>query len=364
MNIVVLADRESGKSGWRRLLVETINDISNREENHQFLIIDKECWANFYSGIICVEFLPSSEGKKKLLPFFTRKYHALQAHIKKFNPDLIVSAGYQKIIHSSCPQLFFSINPEKSRPADKTVFKKILVISQWKKKHLETVYQIPAEKITVILPLTDGPIRPDHLSGKEEIKELYTEGKEFFLCNDTCTEPEFISILKSFSLFKKRQQSSMQLVFFTPADQLLSPLLENYKYRKDVKIISPDTPRIAGDITAAAYAVVLPFIEKSSWPAMQAIQSEVPVIAVKNPELEELAGEAVWFTEVNDPQGMGEKMMRLYTDEEWKRQFIQKGNSLILAMTHNKTLPPLWKCMIEAYGNFRYFCPQVNTANE
>ena len=48
---------------------------------------------------------------------------------------------------------------------------------------------------------------------KEAIKNKYSEGKEFFLFNSIFPgQEDFIDLLKSFSHFKKRQQSNFKLL--------------------------------------------------------------------------------------------------------------------------------------------------------
>jgi glycosyltransferase involved in cell wall biosynthesis len=348
MNIVVLADTESENFGWRSLIVETSNQFSTQGENHKYMVFDKECWASFYTVNSNTEFIAAGTQKKLLFSFFTPQHYTRSGLIKKFKPDIIISAGNRWTPKTSCPQICFIENPERTRPSVLASCKKILVLSQSHKNFLQTVHSLPGERIKVIAPLQTNTYDIDYPSVKEEVKKKYTEGKEFFLCNDSLTKAEFILALKNFSLFKKRQQSNMQFVFFTPRALPVFEQLEKYKYRDDVKIISPETEQIAAHITAAAYSVVLPLNEKNTLPALQALQYGVPVIAIKTPELEEIAGDTVWYTEANDPQGMGEKMMRLYTDEASRHQLIQKGVSLTQEMMRDKKLPYLWQCITDA----------------
>src|SRR6476660_8937673 len=95
---------------------------------------------------------------------------------------------------------------------------------------------------------------------KETIKNKYSEDKEFFLFNSIFPgQKDFIDLLKSFSHFKKRQQSSFKLLVIASSNSFFEKSLEGYKYRNDVRFIDiKDKPEEAL-IIASAYAVVLPF---------------------------------------------------------------------------------------------------------
>ena len=70
---------------------------------------------------------------------------------------------------------------------------------------------------------------------KEEIKRKYVRGKEYFLAElADAVDEDVINLLKAFSLFKKRQQSNMQLILTGEINGLAGVIrqrLETYKYR-------------------------------------------------------------------------------------------------------------------------------------
>src|SRR6476469_5522058 len=89
---------------------------------------------------------------------------------------------------------------------------------------------------------------------KEHIKEGLTDGMEFFYTDARfATNQEIIQLLKAFSVFKKWQRSSMQLVLRLQFVHAIDEELSNYKFRDDIRITQTD------DVLPAAYAIVQPY---------------------------------------------------------------------------------------------------------
>lgn len=95
---------------------------------------------------------------------------------------------------------------------------------------------------------------------KEQVKDTYTGGREYFLFAGDIFPPDHIIILlKAFSHFKKWQLSNMKLVLAGKANKKTAKLkdkLTTYKYREDVVIIENPSPDISDTLLQAAYAPV------------------------------------------------------------------------------------------------------------
>ena len=95
---------------------------------------------------------------------------------------------------------------------------------------------------------------------REQIKEKYTAGTEYFLYPGPLYPPDpLIILLKAFSHFKKWQQSNMKLVLAGPASRKTKQLKEKlatYKYREDIAIIEDPGAAALTELTTAAYALV------------------------------------------------------------------------------------------------------------
>ena len=218
------------------------------------------------------------------------------------------------------------------------------------KKKLIEKFDIGEERIAVIYPPANKMYEPANEQEKEAIKNKYTEGKEFFLFNSIFPEQkDFIDLLKSFSHFKKRQQSSFKLLVIASSNSFFEKTLEGYKYRNDVKVINIKDKSEEVLITASAYAIVFPFnTNEDMIAALNASRSGVPVIAIKNSIINEAFGDAALYSETEATKDVGEKMMKVYTDENYRTRLIEKGKQVAGEFTSEKATELLWQSIIKA----------------
>jgi glycosyltransferase involved in cell wall biosynthesis len=239
---------------------------------------------------------------------------------------------------------------EKARKPHIKKAKLLVVSNRSMKKKLVEKFEIGEEKIAVIYPSANKMCETINEQEKEVIKNKYTEGKEFFLFNSIFPEQkDFIDLLKSFSQFKKRQQSSFKLLVIASSDSFFEKTLDGYKYRNDVKVIVIKDKQEEALITASAYAVVLPFnTNEDMVAALNATRSGVPVIAVKNSIINETFGDAASYSETGTTKDVGEKMMQVYTDENYRTRLIEKGKQVGGKYTSEKGAELLWQSIIKA----------------
>jgi len=328
--------------------VETSFLLAEQHSEHRFIIItDQKPSFSLYSNIetIFAKPLPKNALLKKI--WWDIK---LPAILKKIKADLFISFHNACSLTAVIPQFMVIQNLEKTRKPHIKKTKLLVVPNKLMKKRLIEKFEIGEEKIAVIYPSANKRYEPISEQEKEATKNKYSEGKEFFLFNSIFpTQKNFIDLLKSFSHFKKRQQSSFKLLIIASSNSFFNKSLEGYKYRSDVKVIDiKDKPEEAL-IIASAYAIVLPFnANEDMIAALNAIRSGVPVIAVKNSVINEAFGEAALYSESETTKDIGEKMMQVYTDENYRTRLIEKGKRVAGEYTNEKTAGLLWQSIIKA----------------
>ena len=82
--------------------------------------------------------------------------------------------------------------------------------------------------------------------------------------------------------------------------------------------------------------------------ALNAMRSGVPVIAVKNSVINELTDDAVLYAETATTKDIGEKMIQVYTDENYRFKLIEKGKKVAAAHTDEKAAEALWESILKA----------------
>ena len=333
----------------QRFIVETSFLLIKQHSEHKFIIITDKRSAEqfpFYSNMETIVIKPvSKNGFLKKIWFDVK----LPAILKKTTADLFISFHNACSSTVSIPQYMFIQGIKKTK---KTHIKKVqllLVTNYLMKKELSEKYSVPEKKITVVYPSANKMFEPINEEKKAKIKNKYSDSKEFFLFNSIFSRQEdLIEILKSFSHFKKRQQSNFKLLLTTPINSFFEKSLAGYKYRNDVKFIDTNDKQEEVLITASAYAVVLPFnTNENIIAALNTMRSGVPVIAIKNSIVNDVAEDAALYAETGTTKDIGEKMIQVYTDENYRFKLIEKGKKVAATYTDEKAAEILWQSILK-----------------
>jgi hypothetical protein len=201
---------------------------------------------------------------------------------------------------------------------------KILCSNEWALSTLQNAYPECNNKIQQVnLPLQP----PNQFAWNElfEVKEQLTKGNNYFLI--FASAERFVAILKEFSIFKKWQQTTMNLVVVLENKQQVekaSVLLQGYKFREDIVIHTQDDVCI--DWIAASYAVLWEGVDasKTKW-IENAIQYDVPLLFDKQIKLPTAwldAGEIFLFSE---SQALSNHFKLYYKDEVYRQSRARMG---------------------------------------
>ncbi len=182
----------------------------------------------------------------------------------------------------------------------------------------------------------------------ESVKTQYTGGRSFFLfTGDISEDHQLIELLKAFSIFKKWQQSNMQLVLagsYTAWTDTLEEKLQTYKYREDVVLLKNNNPNITAQLVAACYAMLYPagapvFPLALLW----AVQSHKAVIATGNATNRQLTSAALWVDEHQTAEGFSKAMILLYKDESQLQLLVQQAKQEAAVFDRQQMLAAAWQ---------------------
>jgi glycosyltransferase involved in cell wall biosynthesis len=206
------------------------------------------------------------------------------------------------------------------------------------------------EKLFILPPMPEDAAAKGLLADaeKEEIKRTFVRGKEYFLADLAgAGEKEVIDLLKAFSLFKKRQQSNMQLLLtggINGSAETIRQQLETYKYRGDVHWQEDRSAAEGGRVSRAAYAALLLFDSQTLGASLlNAWAAGVPVIAANGGLLQEIAGDAALLADAGDPASLAAQLMRIYKDENGRMDLVRKGLDRRDAYSRRGSVDALWE---------------------
>jgi glycosyltransferase involved in cell wall biosynthesis len=269
--------------------------------------------------------------------------------LKKIKADLFISLDDRCSLTTSTPQSLLIVDGQKIKPRTMVKARSIVVFNNAIKKLIMEKYGVDNRKIFAVQPSPAPEFKAIGATEKEKIKELCSGDKEFFFYNHSGNVEDLVELLKAYSLFKKRLHSNLKLLVMGNHSQQLEHRLANYKYRADVVLLFSNENNMVPAITASAYAVLIPFNSGSDvFDGLNAFQAGSPVIASKNSELYEIAGESLLPAETKSATDISEKMIQIYIDENLRSTLIEKGKLIAPNYSLEKTGKQMWEAFMKA----------------
>lgn len=158
------------------------------------------------------------------------------------------------------------------------------------------------------------------------VQQNITNGNAYLVAEcDATTAENMVTLLKAFSLFKKRMKTGMQLVIINRMQTFPVPAFGSYKYRDEVHIKSFPLPAEESQVIAGAYAAVyLPAHLPAQNFALQCMQEHLPVMMIESAEAAASFGEAV-IQCASTADAISGMMMLLYRDETYRQVYQQRS---------------------------------------
>jgi glycosyltransferase involved in cell wall biosynthesis len=280
---------------------------------------------------------------------------------KKFGANLLLNLGRPVPARVKIPELLWL--PQNRYSASFATrmgkmaagYRGILTDAHWLKQ--EMLARFPgwsADTIAVLDPYPEPVGDPPSWTEREHIKVKYAGGKDYFVITQYLDSyPLLIELLKSFSVFKKKQQSNMQLLLTGVAEKLQLPLsgkLETYKYRSDIHLYPGLDPVQKSKVIACAYGYIQPYAPFDAKGMLNAFSMQVPVMVLRSASAIELAGDAASFIEAG-VEGLSACLALLYKDEGWRNACIQKGTLRAREFTRERFVQQLIHALRMAVKN-------------
>jgi glycosyltransferase involved in cell wall biosynthesis len=336
---------------------------------HQFIFIGEDLFIK--KNGIAKNILTIHQGATAKNPLLLqyRLNYKIPAILRKCKADVFVSSGYCSL-RTAIPQCLIMhdlsfLQPaaevynrwlrfyKKNTPGFLSKAKQVVTTTQSLQQQIVDHYKIPGSTITSSDYGVSNSFVPLGWQLKDNTKDNYTAGKEYFLYSGTI-EPgnDLVTLLKAFSFFKKRQKSNMQLVLASKkiiGDKHFLKNLASYKYRDEVRVLENVPNDVLASVTASAYALLHTGSPQGfCLPVAEAMQAEVPVITSRNSFTTEICGDAALYIKPEDFNDIAEKMMLLFKDENIRNGLIIKGRQRVTDHEYhwNKTSRLLWESIV------------------
>ncbi len=356
--------------GYGYFIYESFKNITEQHPEHEFIFIFDRPYDERF--IFSSNIIPVVAGPPARHPLLWKYWYDVRipAILKKYKADVFVSADGFCSLTSKLPQcivvhdLAFLHYPQHIKKSHLFFYKKytprflnkaasIATVSGFTKKDIIKHYKIPEKKIDIVYSASKKDFHPASEEIQKSIRQKFTDGKEFFLYVGAIhPRKNLINLLKAFSIFKKRLKSEMKLVLAGRLAWKYDSFVENlktYKYRDDVVLLGYQDEKELVNIIGSAYLLVYPSLfEGFGVPVLEAMRCNVPVLTSANSAMQEIAEEAALYADANNHEDIGDKMMRIYKDENLRKELIEKGKTIVQQYSWKKTAELLWQTILKA----------------
>ncbi|MET0465415.1 MAG: glycosyltransferase family 1 protein [Chitinophagaceae bacterium] len=333
--------------GYGYYLKEMLSRLVANHPEHQFIFIfDRPYSSEFVQS---PNITPVVAGPPARHPLLWKWWYDVRipAVLKKYSADVFLSCDGFCSLTTSVPQclvihdLAFLHHPlfiyrshlffyKRYTPKFLKKAATVVTVSQFSKADIVSHYKKDPASIDIIYNAARASMRPLSWQEKQSVTHGFTAGKNYFIyAGSIHPRKNLVTLLKAFSLFKKRQKSDWKLVIAGRAawqSKKFMDSLSSYKYRNDLVITGYIDDQQLSQLIGAAYAMVYPSLfEGFGMPVTEAMQAGVPVITSENSAMQEIAGDAALYINPASFEDIADKMMRLYKDEVLRDRLIQKG---------------------------------------
>lgn len=356
--------------GYRDFLSGVLKTVTQKTPEHKYIFIfDRPYDTNFVFDKNIIPVVSGPRASNFLLCKFWYDVK-IPALLREYKVDLFIACNGICSLATNTPQclvindLSFLYPHSFIKKTDlfflkrytKSFLKKagsIITSSEYLKKQVVSHYGIEDKKITVV-PVAFGEILYQlNVTGKEEVRRRYTDGKNYFIyVGPIHPHKNIINLLKAFSVFKKRQKSDWKLVLtgeVAKGHKRFSENLKTYKYRDDIVMTGNVDEGNRIKLIESAYAFVYPsFLDGSGLQIVAAMKSRIPVITSVNSAMQEVASDAALYFDPKEYKDIADKMMFLYKDEAQRNNLIERGKALADQYNWERSGELFWQSILKA----------------
>lgn len=230
---------------------------------------------------------------------------------------------------------------------------RVIVLSGYEKDLLGKNYNIAADKIDVVRPGLNDIYQPITAQQREQVKEAYADGFEYFICRGKISNnSNLTNLLKAFSFFKKRQKSSMKLLLASTSaleDEAFIERFRLFRFKEEVKLLPGLGANELAKIVSAAYANIFSSLSEDLVIALpQALGAGVPVITTGMEPSREICKEAALYIDEKSFEDIALKMMEIFKDEALGKALIEKGKLRAENFSWDAASEAVWKSVQKA----------------
>jgi len=210
----------------------------------------------------------------------------------------------------------------EAREADR-----IVAVSHFTKSQLQEEYRVDPSRITVIHEAAPEHLRPFPMpKAFEIIQRKYNLPDQYFLCLSTLEPRKNIrGVIEAYLSWQREVKHDVALVV---AGQPHPEIFARFDLQRHPDILFPGFIDEADKALLYQHALAFlypSFYEGFGLPILEAMQCGAPVITSDVTAMPEVAGDAAHLVNPNDPHSLKDALHKMYRDDLYRQQLIEKG---------------------------------------
>jgi len=353
--------------GW--FTYETFKRITQSHPEHEFIFMfDRPYSPEFIFSDNIRPVILNPPARHPVLWYAWFEY-SVPAALYKYEADIFISPDGYLSLKTSVPSLAvihdinFHHRPEDLPYLTRIFYRNffplyakkseiIVTVSEYSKQDICKSYNIPPEKVHVVMNGANSSFRP--LSSEEilKVQNKYTGGHPYFIfIGNLHPRKNVPRLLQAYDIFREKITGEYRMVivgekmFMTKE---IEKVLRQMKHAKEVVFTGWLDPGSLSMITGGATALTfVPLFEGFGIPVVEAMYCDTPVVASNVTSLPEVAGNAAIYADPFDVQSIAEQMTHIAMDENLRKDLIEKGRIRRQNFSWDKTARGLWDCIEE-----------------
>ena len=349
--------------GW--FTKESLLRICQNHPEHEFIFLFDRKYDDSYifsSNVKPIVLFPQARHPILFRIFFNISIPKI---LKKENVDLFLSPDGFLSLNTDVPQLAvihdlnFEHLPETLPPSIARYYQKyfplfarkatrIATVSKYSKFDISSTYTIDPEKIDVVYNGANEAYKVLDDQTIKRTREEYSNGKPYFIfIGSLHPRKNIISLLKAYDVFRKKSKQSIPLLIVGEAmwsKKKIDTYLSGMEFKEDVIIVGRLQLKELSLVLGSALALTfIPLFEGFGIPALEAMQSGIPVITSKTTSLPEVVGDAAILCDPLNIGEISEAMMEVSENAELRKEMIEKGFLQSKKYSWDQTAELLWE---------------------
>ena len=358
---LLLPDKLEG-IGW--VAFETLKRITTAHPEHEFYFIFDRKWDErfiFSDNITPIVAWP--QARHPFLYYIWFEY-SIPRILKKINADLFLSPDAYLSLRTSVPSIpvFHDLNfehyPEDLPVLDRKYYryffpryarkaKQVVTVSEFSKKDIVNLYNIPAGKVSVVYNGVNEDFKPVGLEVRKATMDRLSGGCPYVIFVGALHPRKNLArLFHAFDYFKEHHKTDIKLLivgnkkFWT---REIQKAYEGMRYGHEViftgRIPADELQKAVASALAMAY---VSYFEGFGLPIVEAFRCDTPVLTSNVTSMPEVAGNAAMLVDPFSVKSIADGLEKITLDPELRTALIEKGRERRQEFTWQRSAEQLW----------------------